>query len=189
MDETIRIDDINDSINDGHTKIDEQSKYCLINLNNENFKGLHLKYGINKIGRSDECDVIISNSSLSKVHAVIEIQQKGCFVSDNNSSNKTRKNNVPLKENVLYEIKEGDVIQFGSEQYKFTLQTNQIENESAEKQNKTNNFEYNIKNTLEDEAIEQPQETKQTESIVSLEVKQNDNEILAGKLKLIGHNR
>jgi pSer/pThr/pTyr-binding forkhead associated (FHA) protein len=178
MDETIRIDDINDSVNDGNVKIDEKSKYCLQSLNNYNTKELQLKYGINKIGRSDECDVIITNASLSKVHAVIEIQEKGCFISDNNSSNKTRKNSVPLKENVLYEIKEDDILQFGSEQFKFMSQVNQQE-QQIDEQNNTNNLEYDIKNTLEDEQIVNPSDIQQTEN-VSSEAKKNNDELITG---------
>ena len=62
------------------------------------------------VGRSDERDICIKDSSLSSHHCDIIRSGETFIVRDNNSTNGTRINNVPISEQ---ELMNSDIIQFG----------------------------------------------------------------------------
>ena len=62
------------------------------------------------VGRSDERDICIKDSSLSSHHCDIIRSGETFIVRDNNSTNGTRINNVPVSEQ---ELMNSDIIQFG----------------------------------------------------------------------------
>ena len=62
------------------------------------------------VGRSDERDICIKDSSLSSHHCDIIRSGETFIVRDNNSTNGTRINNVPISEQ---EPMNSDIIQFG----------------------------------------------------------------------------
>ena len=59
--------------------------------------------------------------NLSKKHAIIEVDLKNqtCTICDAESANKTKRNNLLLKPNVHYELKENDSICFGNLSFTF----------------------------------------------------------------------
>ncbi|XP_048419763.1 mediator of DNA damage checkpoint protein 1 isoform X4 [Stegostoma tigrinum] len=74
--------------------------------------GFLLYQGENVIGRHESCHVHIPVSSVSKRHAVIEIDGNSHLIYDCNSLNKTRRRNAVLKPNVRYAINDGDLFLF-----------------------------------------------------------------------------
>ena len=62
------------------------------------------------VGRSDDRDICIKDSSLSSHHCDIIRSGETFIVRDNNSTNGTRINNVPITEQ---ELMNSDIIQFG----------------------------------------------------------------------------
>ncbi|KYN45133.1 Mediator of DNA damage checkpoint protein 1 [Trachymyrmex septentrionalis] len=73
-----------------------------------------IKTGITKIGRLDICNIVIRNETVSKLHAEIEASGRGStWICDLKSLNKTKLNNLILRPNRSYELKDGSVIEFG----------------------------------------------------------------------------
>lgn len=70
------------------------------------------------VGSSDDCDLIIKVDTVSRHHAVINVSRIGCSVVDN-STNGTYINNVRIQKGVPTAVKNGDVISFNREQYRF----------------------------------------------------------------------
>ncbi|XP_078422599.1 mediator of DNA damage checkpoint protein 1 [Cetorhinus maximus] len=68
--------------------------------------------GENVIGRHESCHIHIPVQSVSKKHAVIEIEGDSHLIHDCNSLNKTRRKNTILKPNVRYAINDGDLFIF-----------------------------------------------------------------------------
>ncbi|KAL0131423.1 hypothetical protein PUN28_002746 [Cardiocondyla obscurior] len=73
-----------------------------------------IKTGITKIGRHSICDIVIKDVAISKQHAEIEVSGGSTWISDLNSSNKTKLNNCILRARRLYELKDGSDIHFGT---------------------------------------------------------------------------
>ena len=66
------------------------------------------------IGRSSECNLVIPDPSVSRIHAHVIIRDKCLFLVDNNSHNKTYVNLKPIiKSSVL----PGDIMEFGDTAY------------------------------------------------------------------------
>ncbi|XP_043788015.1 MATH and LRR domain-containing protein PFE0570w isoform X2 [Apis laboriosa] len=74
-----------------------------------------IKKGINQIGRHPDCNIIFNNPTVSKRHAEIEANnhETAVWICDLNSSNKTKLNNSYLRPNRFYELKNGNVLEFG----------------------------------------------------------------------------
>lgn len=70
------------------------------------------------IGRKSVCDYVISdNVTISRVHAVFDIEDGICTVMDNHSTNKVYVNDQALNEDEKRQVKSGDVIEVGSEKF------------------------------------------------------------------------
>ncbi|CAD1480078.1 unnamed protein product, partial [Heterotrigona itama] len=74
-----------------------------------------IKKGINQIGRHPDCCIVLNNPTVSAKHAEIEANnhETASWICDLNSSNKTKLNNLILRQNRYYELKTGDVLEFG----------------------------------------------------------------------------
>lgn len=68
------------------------------------------------LGRLENCDLIIKDSSISGIHAVIEISEEGGRVYDMNSELGTKVNGEKI---VCRDIKIGDKISFGNQEFLF----------------------------------------------------------------------
>ncbi|XP_064397115.1 uncharacterized protein LOC135343983 isoform X3 [Halichondria panicea] len=66
-----------------------------------------LKEGDNLVGRGEDCDVTLSNGSLSQKHAQILVEKGSHFIKDLGSRNKTFRRKVALKPNIYYELTDG----------------------------------------------------------------------------------
>lgn len=81
-------------------------------------------YEINKdvttIGRSDDADLVVSDTSISRNHAIIERRAEGFFLSDNGSTNGSYVNKEQVSD--VTPLKEGDKVGVGNVVFKFTYQ-------------------------------------------------------------------
>ncbi|XP_042202666.1 mediator of DNA damage checkpoint protein 1-like [Callorhinchus milii] len=68
--------------------------------------------GDNVIGRHESCGVRLAAQSVSKRHAVIEVDDDGHLIYDCNSLNKTRRVRRVLKPGVRYALRDGDLLLF-----------------------------------------------------------------------------
>lgn len=72
------------------------------------------------IGRSESCDVVVADPSVSRLHAELERRGAEAFVlTDSGSLNKTRVNGKVIAE--ARPLKPGDVVSFGEIKLRFTL--------------------------------------------------------------------
>ena len=63
------------------------------------------------VGRRETNDICIKDSSLSGLHCTLIRTESGSYIlRDNDSTNGTRINNIPIREQ---ELKDSDIIQFG----------------------------------------------------------------------------
>ncbi|BAU64917.1 adenylate cyclase, family 3 [Stanieria sp. NIES-3757] len=85
--------------------------YLLFRNQNNREKVYKLKFGINKIGRLLDNDIVISDSSVSRNHATIEVKPDETIIKDLNSKNRTFVNEVEISQFLL---KEGDLVSFGN---------------------------------------------------------------------------
>ncbi|GCB61098.1 hypothetical protein scyTo_0014279 [Scyliorhinus torazame] len=77
--------------------------------------------GENVIGRHESCHIRIPAQSVSKKHAVIEIEGDTHLIHDCNSLNKTRRRNAILKPSVRYAINDGDLFLFADVACQYVL--------------------------------------------------------------------
>ncbi|XP_078073369.1 mediator of DNA damage checkpoint protein 1 isoform X2 [Mustelus asterias] len=77
--------------------------------------------GENVIGRHESCHIRIPAQSVSKKHAVIEIDGDVHLIHDCNSLNKTRRRNAVLKPQVRYAINDGDLFLFADVACQYVL--------------------------------------------------------------------
>ena len=68
------------------------------------------------VGSSDSCDLFIRSSSVSPVHAVVEISESGGRVYDMNSETGTKVNGARV---ICQDINVGDKISFGAQEFSF----------------------------------------------------------------------
>ncbi|KAG5306784.1 MDC1 protein, partial [Acromyrmex insinuator] len=103
---------------DSHALTEEESvQVGTLSINSTDYQ---IKTGITKIGRLDICNIVIRNEfviffqTVSKLHAEIEASGRGStWICDLKSLNKTKLNNLILRPNRSYELKDGSVIEFG----------------------------------------------------------------------------
>jgi pSer/pThr/pTyr-binding forkhead associated (FHA) protein len=70
------------------------------------------------IGRLPECEVVLSDSNVSRRHAELRRKGDGIFVTDLGSTNGTRVNGAPIREQLLAS---GDEISVGSTRLIFEM--------------------------------------------------------------------
>jgi len=88
-----------------------------------------LKRGVNTIGRSRDNSICITDVSLSRKHATIEVTGNRAILIDRNSSNHTFVNDVQIHRS---ELQDGDIIRCGRVMFKFVASaTTTLSNISA----------------------------------------------------------
>jgi len=66
------------------------------------------------IGRADECDICISDPTISGQHCTLSKQEDGTFViQDDGSTNGTKINSNQVEPGQAYPLKNGDILQIG----------------------------------------------------------------------------
>ncbi|CAH8629922.1 unnamed protein product [Schistosoma margrebowiei] len=66
------------------------------------------------IGRDPNCDICIKSSLLSREHAIFELDENYiCTITDLDSLNGTKRNDLHLKPKLNYELRDGDCLYFG----------------------------------------------------------------------------
>ncbi len=80
-----------------------------------------LAYGVNTIGRDPESTVCINDSSVSRAHARITIEDGQASVEDLHSKNGTLAQNQPITGPVV--LADGDEIEFGHVKGWFIIET------------------------------------------------------------------
>ncbi len=78
-----------------------------------------LDEGATTIGRHPDSVVVLEFNSVSGQHAVIELSENGCFITDLKSSNGTSVNGVGIEE---AQLNDGDRISFGDVQAVYTAE-------------------------------------------------------------------
>ena len=80
-------------------------------------KTVALKDGANEVGRALTCQVSLDGDGISKVHAIVTVDENGVFVEDMGSTNKSMLGSleepVELQPGHKYPMEHGDVVVFG----------------------------------------------------------------------------
>lgn len=72
---------------------------------------IDLREGALSVGRDPQCDVFLNDMTVSRVHATIEVDEKGCVIRDENSFNGVWVNDRAIE---ACSLRPGDVIQIGA---------------------------------------------------------------------------
>ena len=91
----------------------EKPELALTLLSNPEAGLLVLPKSANKlsVGREESCDLFLDDASISRVHAHLQVRDKGLNISDNNSSNGTFHNLHKVEKVTAHP---GDIVEFGS---------------------------------------------------------------------------
>ncbi|CAH8871697.1 unnamed protein product [Trichobilharzia szidati] len=66
------------------------------------------------VGRDAKCDIHINSPTISRKHATLELDENGiCTITDLDSLNGTKRNDLQLKSRRSYELRNGDSLHFG----------------------------------------------------------------------------
>ena len=116
-------------------------------------KSYNLVHGENNIGRSPSCQIFLEDPTVSKLHATIHVEHEGMHyflspilqllislvfnfsvvtITDNRSTNKTRRNQLVLQPHVRYALENGNNITCGDVKMQFFLK---IEKENLDADN------------------------------------------------------
>ena len=74
-------------------------------------QAIELHLGLNRVGRSRDCEICLPHASVSTLHAELSLSQDGVYLRDANSTNGTFLNGEPVAESWLAP---GNEIQFGN---------------------------------------------------------------------------
>ncbi|XP_039599354.1 mediator of DNA damage checkpoint protein 1-like [Polypterus senegalus] len=88
-------------------------------------KDFLLFLGENTVGREETCTVAVPVGSVSKCHAVIEIERDSHLLWDRGSLNGTRKGRKLLKPRVHYDLQNGDLIMFADVPCQYIILNNE----------------------------------------------------------------
>jgi uncharacterized RDD family membrane protein YckC len=84
------------------------------------YKNYELRNTVTTIGRSSSCDIVVNDTSLSRLHLRLENRADRFFLIDNNSSNGTYLNRRKITEALL---KDGDAFMTGRVHFVFSQET------------------------------------------------------------------
>ena len=73
------------------------------------------------IGRSPDCDVVISDSRISRRHLKIQKIGEAYFIEDTNSTNHTYINGKLINSNVKTKLSSGDKVRLANEDFTFSV--------------------------------------------------------------------
>lgn len=98
-----------------------EKRPCLVMIRGDFIGQVYeLKDDVTMIGRSDDVDLVVSDTSISRRHAMIVRRVDGFFLSDLGSTNGSFLNKEIVSEPMA--IKEGDKVTLGNVVFKFTYQ-------------------------------------------------------------------
>ncbi len=98
-----------------------EKRPCLVMIRGDFIGQVYeINAGTTTIGRSDEADLVVSDTSISRTHAIIDRRPEGFFLSDNGSTNGSYINKEPVE--TPAPLKEGDKVGIGDVVFKFTYQ-------------------------------------------------------------------
>jgi len=90
---------------------------------------------IKQIGRSHDCDIVISDPKVSRLHARLDQTEKGWVIVDLESTNGTKVNGKKVAEKLL---ETGDVIQLGAFNLEYEpAQNSELSDEATRAEEKT----------------------------------------------------
>ncbi|CAH2314304.1 mediator of DNA damage checkpoint 1 [Pelobates cultripes] len=90
--------------------------------------------GQNIIGRHASCDITLPAQSVSKKHAILEVQADCHTICDCGSMNKTRRGKAPLSPNVRYALSHGDFVLFADVACRYSINKELEKIQKAEQQ-------------------------------------------------------
>lgn len=121
----------NDSKNDSRSLSDSADSTTILNNGIRisvtcirNKKSEVINNSVFKIGSSHRADLCIDdNETISRIHAIITLEDDGCFyISDNNSSNHSYFEGVLAKPNTKYRLFSGSRFMLSNEEFIFIIQ-------------------------------------------------------------------
>ncbi|MDA0788729.1 MAG: GGDEF domain-containing protein [Proteobacteria bacterium] len=108
-------------IPDAEEEVRTAKRPCLIMIKGDFIGQVYeLTNDVTMIGRSDELDLVVSDISISRKHAMIVARVDGYYLSDLNSTNGSFLNREPVLSAV--KLAEGDKVQLGNVVFKFSFQ-------------------------------------------------------------------
>ncbi|TRY70391.1 hypothetical protein TCAL_04836 [Tigriopus californicus] len=102
-----------------------------------------IRGGPNKIGRDPtQCQIVIENQTLSRVHAVLEVvrDERGepsYLIRDENSSNRSFRNGVQMRSGAMYVLEGGEQLRFGEVRFVFQVSGQEEDEEEEEEEDET----------------------------------------------------
>lgn len=94
-----------------YSELDRQPGLILTDLKHKNISyALPQSNRKLKVGRSDQCDIVLYDNAASSFHAQIMVRDKFLLIQDNNSTNGTYINRSPVSKG---HIKPGDIVEMG----------------------------------------------------------------------------
>ena len=84
----------------------------LVKTDGLGLQAIELRMGVNRVGRSRDCEICLPHTTVSSHHAELALTNDGVYLRDTNSTNGTFLNGEPVAETWLapgHEIKFGDV--------------------------------------------------------------------------------
>ena len=84
----------------------------LVKTDGLGLQAIELRMGVNRVGRSRDCEICLPHTTVSSHHAELALTNDGVYLRDTNSTNGTFLNGQPVAETWLapgHEIKFGDV--------------------------------------------------------------------------------
>ncbi len=113
----------------------------LVEYSDASSPGIHeLKLGSNKIGRGLDNDIVLMHTSLSRHHAELAVSSDHVFLRDLGSLNHTYVNGEEVEQ---CELREGDLIRYGSISFKFVWALNSLTSELQPANNLPTNAQAN----------------------------------------------
>lgn len=105
---------------EGTTLLDdmEESGYLVMISSNQEYPLTNRK---TVLGSSDDCDVVLTRSVVSRHHAFVEHTQQGFYLVDNSSTNGTFLNGIKVQPDTQHELHHGDQIRLANERIEFQI--------------------------------------------------------------------
>lgn len=155
--------------------------FYLVFCDDNNRKKIYaLKFGINKVGRLLNNDIVISDLNVSRNHAIIEVDNERTILKDLNSKNHTFVNGIAVTNCLL---KEGDLIGFGTLNFTYSLKASFQSNLINEQQQPIIVKQINSLQNLQ--LFENPIKTQSLHnSLLKISIDNNEQRILE-KLKIL----
>src|SRR4051812_41755119 len=95
---------------------------CLIRIKtNEGLRSHVIDKPSFTIGRTQDADLPILESSVSRLHLMVKVQPDGVYIADQKSVNGTLFNNQQLAPGQVVQVNPGDIVSLGTSGYEFSF--------------------------------------------------------------------